>query len=495
MIFLLMFVILPVEILIKIILSAVLAGFGLSIVGTFVVHMKITSVGFAMSHAAFAGAALGLLLEAYGSQLDAVYTATIFTIIIALLLGPLSNKTNLDSNVILGIIFSLMIALGFIFISLMPSGVTNARSLSIIWGSIFGLTQSELITLIFLNITIIILIILFFKEFIAIMFNNKLALAAGIHVKFFEFLILFITAIVVSLSLKIVGAFLVYAMIVNPTSTAHQFIYDTKKLFLVSPLLGIFTILGGIFLSLYADFPIASSIIIFSSIVFALAAIFSPKRRKAKKKQNSKQQNEKKNKVREYFNDIAEIWDQIVIHDPDKLEYIIDALNLSRGQKVLDVGSGTGILIPYIYKYVKNEGRIVALDISDEMIAISRKKHPEQDFPNVKHVISDVEHFKTTEKFDAILCYSCFPHFSNKEKIINHLTKLLDNEGKLMIAHSESREKINEIHKNAKSESIKGDYLPTINEISEMMEKSGLTVNKFRDDEEMFFIIGMKKEP
>ena len=155
MINLLFFVMLPAPILFKIVMSAILAGFGLSIVGTFVVHMKITTVGFCMSHAAFAGAALGLLLNAYGSQLDATYMALIFTVIVAFLLGPLSNKTKLDSNIILGIVFSLMIALGFIFLSLLPTGVTGASSLTIIWGSLFGLSEIEALILNILNISLI----------------------------------------------------------------------------------------------------------------------------------------------------------------------------------------------------------------------------------------------------------------------------------------------------------------------------------------------------
>jgi len=307
---LLFFVMLPAPILFKIIISAVLAGFGLSIVGTFVVHMKITAVGFCMSHAAFAGAALGLLLDAYGSQFGATYMALIFTILVALLLGPLSNKTKLDSNIILGIVFSLMIALGFIFLSLMPTGVTGASSLSIIWGTLFGLTETEALVLTFLNISLIVLIILFSKEFIAIMLNKKLALTAGINVKFFEFLILFATAIAVSFSLKIVGAFLVYAMIVNPTSTVYQFVYDTKKLFILSPIIGVFTILGGVFLSLFADFPVASSIIIFSSIIFAISVILSPKRRKFKKKQKLKHTTYQNKNHKEFFNKCAETWDE-----------------------------------------------------------------------------------------------------------------------------------------------------------------------------------------
>lgn len=492
MIILLFFVMLPAPILFKIIISAVLAGFGLSIVGTFVVHMKITAVGFCMSHAAFAGAALGLLLDAYGSQFDATYMALIFTILVALLLGPLSNKTKLDSNIILGIVFSLMIALGFIFLSLMPTGVTGASSLSIIWGTLFGLTETEALVLTFLNISLIILIILFFKEFIAIMLNKKLALTAGINVKFFEFLILFATAVAVSFSLKIVGAFLVYAMIVNPTSTVYQFVYDTKKLFIFSPIIGVFTILGGIFLSLFADFPVASSIIIFSSIIFAISVITSPKRRRFKKKQKIKPTTILYKDHKEFFNKFAETWDEITFHDPEKLEKIFSALDLKPGQKVLDVGSGTGVTIPYLFNYVKESGSIVSIDFSKKMIIISKKKHPIEKFPNLQFKVQDINKFSMNREYDAILCYSCFPHFQDKIHTISHLTKGLKKQGKLMIAHSDSRETINNIHKDAKSKIIHQDSLPTIEEISSLMEKSGLKVIETLDNNEMFYILGVK---
>jgi hypothetical protein len=214
--------------------------------------------------------------------------------------------------------------------------------------------------------------------------NKKLALTAGINVKFFEFLILFATAVAVSFSLKIVGAFLVYAMIVNPTSTVHQFVYDTKKLFILSPIIGVFTILGGIYLSLFADFPVASSIIVFSSIVFAIAVIISPKRRKFKKKQKMKESIIQYKNHKEFFDKYAETWDEITFHDPKKLIRILSVLDLKLGQKVLDVGSGTGVMIPYLFNYVKESGSIVAIDFSENMIMISKRKHPIEKFPNLK---------------------------------------------------------------------------------------------------------------
>ncbi|MBN1801432.1 MAG: metal ABC transporter permease [Candidatus Lokiarchaeota archaeon] len=485
------FVILPTSIMIKIILSAVLAGFALSLIGTFVVHMKITSVGFTMSHTAFAGAALGLLLASYGSPIDPVHVASVFTILIAFLLGPLSNKTKLDSNIILGIMFSLMIALGFIFISQMPEGVTGRSAMNIIWGSLFGLNEQEMIVLIVLNIVVIVILILFFKEFMSIMLNEKVAQAAGIPVNFFKFLVLLATAIAVSFSINIIGAFLVYAMIVNPSSTAHQYIYDTKKLFIVSPIIGVLTIIGGIFLSLTVDFPISSSIIIFSSGTFAISVIISPKRKKRILKKQDKEPVERSlNKVRMYFNEHAQGWDEQVYHDPRKVNSIVKELKLQHSACILDVGTGTGITLPFIGKHITNGGKIVAMDISETMISIAKKKYGEK-HSNVEFVVGDVNDILYEGEFDAILCYSCFPHFLDQEKTLNILVKALKPDGHLMVAHSQSRKKINSVHKNVESITSE-DRLPPMRKLKALIKKAGLQVIKKHDSKEMFFIIGKK---
>jgi len=485
------FVVLPERIMIKILTSAILAGLALSLVGTFVVHMKITTVGFCMSHAAFAGAALGLLLESYGRSFNPVYIATIFTILVAFLLGPLSDKTKLDSNIILGILFSLMIALGFIFISLMPEGVTNASSMGIIWGSLFGLSEEELIILIILNVSIILLIIVFFKELMSMMLHPKMAKAAGIPVSFFKFLILLATAIAVSFSINIVGAFLVYAMIVNPTSTVYQYVYDTKKLFIFSPIVGVGTIVGGVYLSLWMDFPISSSIIVFSSAIFAISVLISPKHRKAKKKNRSTKRSEGSfEKIKNYFNEKADTWDEDVSHDPNKLSEILNVLKIEEGSKVLDVGTGTGVMVPYLFNEVKESGEIVAIDVSEKMISIAKDKYQDK-YPNLEFIVDNVNKFEPENKFDIILCYSCFPHFLDQEHTMGKLNNKLKKGGKLMIVHSKSRDFINNLHKNIDG-IVSDDRLPPMSILETMVEKLGLEILNMRDDEEMFYIIGRK---
>jgi len=279
MIYMQLFVLLPTTLLLKALIGAMLACISLALVGVLIVRLKITSVGYCMSHASFAGASLGILLQSYNMGTDPMMMAIVFSLITALLLGPISEKTQLNSEIILGILFSIFIALGFIFLSLVPSGVVSSQSLAIFWGSIFWLQWLAFIWLGVILTASITVIWVFYKEFLAIMFHPKLAAAGGVNVSLFRFFVLAITALIVAFSLNLVGALLVYALIINPSSTVYQFVYDLKKLFIYSPLVALITALGGMFMSLWLGLPVASSIIIISSILFVLAAMISPKRR------------------------------------------------------------------------------------------------------------------------------------------------------------------------------------------------------------------------
>lgn len=228
-----------------------------------------------MSHAAFAGSALGLALS-----LPPLWFALAFAILVALILGPLTDQSRLQPEIILGILFSLTMALGLIFLNFIPDSAMSSTAMSILWGSILGITLTDVVRLSILTLLVILIVILFFKEFHAIMFNRKMAEASGISTRPFYYLILFLTGITVALSIKLVGGLLIFALIVNPASAAFQFFYDFRKILIFSPLFGILFSLGGIIFSFLLDLPVGSSIAILSSIGFGISVLLSPKRRK-----------------------------------------------------------------------------------------------------------------------------------------------------------------------------------------------------------------------
>jgi len=266
---------LPLSLLITSILGSVLAGFVCSTMGVFVVRMNLASIGYCMSHAAFAGAAFGLM-----TSTDPLICAILFSFGTALVLGPLAEKARLESNIVMGFLFSIMIALAFIFLNFIPGQAASGAALRILWGSIFSVGYNDLIFLLLLSFALILFVTLFYKELLAVMFHRKLAESAGINTKLFYFAVLFFTGFAVSLSLRLVGGLLVFALIINPTSSAYQFFYDFKKILIASPLIGVFSCLLGFLLSLLTDFPIGASIVIVSALIFAGSIAISPKRRK-----------------------------------------------------------------------------------------------------------------------------------------------------------------------------------------------------------------------
>lgn len=192
---------------------------------------------------------------------------------------------------------------------------------------------------------------------------------------------------------------------------------------------------------------------------------------------------------REFFNSMAEKWDTVCKHDANKIKYILNLLNIVNGTKTLDVGSGTGILIPYLTEKAGKDGTVIAVDVSEKMLEVAQQKY---NFDNVRFVCVDVlEADLPKEFFDYVICYSVFPHFDNKEFAIKKISKYLKIGGKFMICHSQSRDAINNLHKNA-SEAVSEDDLPDISTIKTFFSLVGLNTIEEIDNSEMFVVVAKK---
>lgn len=186
---------------------------------------------------------------------------------------------------------------------------------------------------------------------------------------------------------------------------------------------------------------------------------------------------------------MAEKWDSVCQHDMNKVKYIISLLNIRYGARILDVGTGTGVLIQLLAEQAGEQGEITAIDVSDRMLEVAQRKHM---YDNVSFVCGDVlEADLPNEYFDYVICYSVFPHFDDKEFAVKVLSKYIKQGGKLVICHSQSREAINNRHKSA-SEAVAEDILPQINVIRGYFENLGLeTIIEINNDE--MFVAAARK--
>lgn len=195
-------------------------------------------------------------------------------------------------------------------------------------------------------------------------------------------------------------------------------------------------------------------------------------------------------KQKDFFDENARVWDEITVHNPEKVQYIAELLGIHSDDRILDIGAGTGIMIPFYERYLV-DGSVVAVDYSGKMIEIARSKYPVKDHPLISYLVSDVYELKYDADFDLIVCYSCFPHFVDQPLAIKILARALRKGGRLAVAHSDSAKKINGVHMSGGVE-IKNDFLPSMEQLKQMMRENGLTVTFERDDESYFICVARK---
>jgi len=193
---------------------------------------------------------------------------------------------------------------------------------------------------------------------------------------------------------------------------------------------------------------------------------------------------------KEFFDDRAEIWDEINHYDLQKIDHIISLLGLNGNEKIMDVGTGTGVLFPF-YKDVLSNGSVLALDMSEKMIFQARKNAERINFKNIDFEVNNVLDITHDSGFDAVMCYSCYPHFSERDKVIENLCRALRPGGKLMIAHSASKEYINGVHTRNHG-AVSKDILPEMKDLEILLISKGFSIETKRDDEEYYLIMGKR---
>ncbi len=254
------------------ILATFLGGIACATIGVFVVLMHMPFIGVCMSHAAFAGALLGLWLG-----FDPLIGAFVFSLLAAAVIGPLADRGELSPETSLGVIFSLMLGLAFLFIGLMPG--TKSSALALLWGSILTNTRGDVILLAVVSVVVVGLVFIFYKEIQATIFHRGIALSVGLPATLVLYGVLFLAGATVTASLRSIGGLLIFSLILNPAAAAYQLTYSMKKMFLLAAGFGVLAGWLGLLISYLLNIPSGATIVITSSVIFMLAAIFSPKRR------------------------------------------------------------------------------------------------------------------------------------------------------------------------------------------------------------------------
>jgi ubiquinone/menaquinone biosynthesis C-methylase UbiE len=194
--------------------------------------------------------------------------------------------------------------------------------------------------------------------------------------------------------------------------------------------------------------------------------------------------------TRGFFDRMAKRWDDFGDADTlrKRLQALVAMFDIPNGGIVLDVGTGTGILHPWLLAAVGKSGRVLAFDFSSCMLEQARMKRPSQ---NLVCFQADVTAIPLPgQTFDCVVCFAAFPHFYHKQQALLEMARVTKNGGRVMIAHLMSRRQIARHHH--ASPEVAGHCLPTAGEMERLFSNAGLDNITIQDNPGLYFAQGVR---
>ena len=238
-------------------LAGLLAAVACGIVGVYVVVKRVVFISGGIAHASFGGIGLGYLLG-----INPVLGAMFFTIASALGIGLVTRRTRLPEDTAIGILWAMGMALGIIFIGLAPGYAPDL--FSYLFGNILTVPSFDLILMLILDVVIIIVVFLLYKEFLFLSFDEEFSKVTGVPTERLYLLLLCLVALTVVVLIRVVGIILVIALLTIPAALARQLTHSLKKMMLLATLTGVVFTFSGLWLSYWLDLASGATIILVS---------------------------------------------------------------------------------------------------------------------------------------------------------------------------------------------------------------------------------------
>lgn len=241
-----------------------------SVSGTFIVLKRYSLMSETLAHSALVGVAVGLV-----AGYNPLWMAVTVAILSAWLIEYLRSTFSLYSDAILAIILSGSLALAVIIVSI--GGAFNNSLFSYLFGSILSVSSDDVTTITIFGSLSLGVLLLFSKELYFISYDEEVAQTSGIRVKLLNFLLVTVVAIIIALSIRVVGSLLIGALMVIPTSAALQFRVGFKDTMLISIFFALFSVILGMSLSFYFSLPSGATIVMSVIALFILSLVINKK--------------------------------------------------------------------------------------------------------------------------------------------------------------------------------------------------------------------------
>ena len=244
--------------------ACLLASIGCGIVGAFVVVKRVSSLSGGIAHTVLAG--MGIAYFFGGSPM---LGAAITALLSAVLIGLIKLKWKQEEDILIAAFWSIGMAIGVLFIAKTPG--YNVNLMSYLFGNVLLVSSSDTIHMFILDVAIIVTVILSYKQFLAMSFDEEFARIRGVNVELFYILLLSMIALTVVLLIQIVGLILIMALLVLPAASAAQFVRSLPKMMLIAILISIGVTFSGLTIAYQPDLPAGATIVVVSGFVYILS--------------------------------------------------------------------------------------------------------------------------------------------------------------------------------------------------------------------------------
>ncbi len=256
---------------VRALLAAIMVGIICPVVGTYMVLKGLSFFGDALAHSILPGVVLTFL---FGWPL--ALGAMISALVAAFLIGVISQRSTLQEDTAIGIVFAGAFALGVAMISTANNYAVDLTH--ILFGDVLGVSTTDLWVMLVLGLVVLGAIVAFYKEFLVLTFDPVLALVLRLPATALRYLLLGVIALTVVTSLQTVGIALVLAMLVTPAATAQLLTRRLPPMMMVAAMLGVFANVTGLYISYYLNIASGPTMVLVSTLIFGLVFLFAPGR-------------------------------------------------------------------------------------------------------------------------------------------------------------------------------------------------------------------------
>lgn len=243
--------------------ASLLASIVCGIMGVIIVEKKLVMMSGGIAHTAYGGVGLGYLVG-----FEPIVGAFLFSFAAAMGIGYIKRKGSTQSDVTIGLFWSLGMALGIIFIAFMPGYPPDMNSY--LFGNILSVTKADLYLMIGLTILVVLLVVSLFHHWKAYLFDEEFAMIIGIKTTFLEYLLLILIAMTVVVLIRVAGIILVIALLTAPAAIAGMLTSKLKNRMIIAILAGAFFCLAGLWISYSLNVASGASIVILLVVCYFL---------------------------------------------------------------------------------------------------------------------------------------------------------------------------------------------------------------------------------